>query len=311
MGTRIRTHLVVAALAAVALLAACGEDAAQEPTGDGLGDPQPTTPTDDPTGAPDATEDPDPGDDPPPGDGAGTDQVTAWFARETPSGVWLEPETVHLADETVQVLRAAVEAIVSGQSVNPGLTTLVPAGVEVLDVRIEEGVAVVDLSGEVAQASGGSAEELAFAQQLAQTATQFEAADAVRLLVDGQPVDELWGHLDWSKPITADPQALAPIIVETPSWGASRPPGPVTASGTSVTFESTVELRLVAPDGTVVEDTFTTAAQPDVGQRGPWTHTFDTEATTAGTWTIEAVEPDPSGGEGPPPFTTSVEFTVS
>lgn len=307
MGTRIRIQLVVAALAAVALLAACGEDAAQEPTGD----PQPTTPTADPTGDPNATEDPDPGDDPPADDGAGTDQVTAWFVRETPSGVWLEPETVHLADETVQVLRAAVDAIVSGQSVNPGLTTLVPAGVEVLDVRIEEGVAVVDLSGAVAEASAGSAQELAFAQQLAQTATQFDAADAVRLLVDGQPVDELWGHLDWSQPITADPQALAPIIVETPSWGASVPSGPVTASGTSVTYESTVELRLVAPDGTVVEDTFTTAAQPNVGQRGPWTHTFDTEATTAGTWTIEAVEPDPSDGEGRPPFTTSVEFTVS
>lgn len=303
MGPRIRTHLVIAALAAVALLAACGQDTAQEPTGD----PEPTTPTDAPTG--DATEEPDAGDDPP--DGPGTDQVTAWFVRETPSGVWLEPETVHLGEETVQVLRAAVEAIVSGQSVNPGLTTLVPAGVEVLDVRIEEGVAVVDLSGAVAETSGGSAQELAFAQQLAQTATQFDAVDAVRLLVDGQPVDELWGHLDWSEPITADPQALAPIIVETPSWGASLPPGPVTASGTSVTYESTVELRLVAPDGTVVEDTFTTAAQPAVGERGPWAHTFDTEATTAGTWTIEAVEPDPSDGEGRPPFTTSVAFTVS
>lgn len=101
-----------------------------------------------------------------------------------------------------------------------------------------------------------------------------------------------------------------PIVIESPAPGEQRKPGAVTASGSSVTFESTVELRLIDPDGEVVEDTFTTAEQPDVAERGPWEHTFETEATTSGTWTVEAEEPDPSGGEGGPPFVTDVEFEV-
>ncbi|MEX2619039.1 MAG: GerMN domain-containing protein [Egibacteraceae bacterium] len=313
MDRYLRHRLIMAAAVVVLLLAACGEDADDEPTGMSSPSPEATEsaePDSSPSPTPDRTEQPDPADDPTNDAVTGGGQASVWFARQSEAGIWLEPETLPLDPGTERVLRAVVEAVVDGQSAHPALTSLVPAGTEVLDVRIEDRVAVIDLSGDIADAGGSSAQESALAQQLAQTATQFETVDALRLLVDGQPIDELWGHLDWSQPLTADPAAVAPIIIEQPTWGAVRPPGPVTASGSSVTFESTVELRLVAPDGTVAEDTFTTAAQPDVGRRGPWSHTFDTEATTPGTWTIEAIEPDASDGEGRPPYTTSVEFTV-
>lgn len=305
--------IMAAAVAVLLLLAACGEEPEDGPTSISSPSPEATggaEPDPSPSPPPDSADPADPADDPPADVDTAGDQAAVWFARQSEAGIWLEPETLRLDPGTERILRTVVEAVVEGQSAHPALTSLVPAGTEVLDVRIEDRVAVVDLSGDIASAGGGSAQESALAQQLAQTATQFDTVDAVRLLVDGQPIDELWGHLDWSEPVTADPAAVAPIIIEQPTWGAVRPPGPVTASGSSVTFESTVELRLVAPDGTVAEDTFTTAAQPDVGRRGPWSHTFDTEATTPGTWTIEAVEPDPSGGEGRPAFTTRVEFVV-
>lgn len=311
----LRHRLTMAAAVVVLLLAACGEDAGDEPTSMSSPSPEATEPAEpdtSPSPTPDRTDPADPADDDdPPVDAVPEGgEASVWFARQSEAGIWLEPEPLQLDPGTEQVLRAVVEAVVDGQSAHPALTSLVPAGTEVLDVRIEDRIAVIDLSGDIASAGGGSAQESALAQQLAQTATQFETVDALRLLVDGQPIDELWGHLDWSQPITADPAAIAPIIIAQPAWGAVRPPGPVTASGSSVTFESTVELRLVAPDGTVAEDTFTTAAQPAVGRRGPWSHTFDTEATAPGTWTIEAIEPDASDGEGRPPYTTSVEFTV-
>lgn len=316
----LRHRLIVPAAVAALLLAACGSDPDEEPTASvptpeatdptGASEPGASPPTPAGTDQADRADRADPADDPPSDAVTGGGQASVWFARQGDAGVWLEPETLRLDPGTERVLRAVVEAVVQGQSTHPALTSLVPAGTEVLDVRIEDRVAVVDLSDDIARAGGSSAQESALAQQLAQTATQFETVDAVRLLVDGQPVDQLWGHLDWSQPLTADPAAVAPIIIEQPAWGAVRPPGPVTASGSSVTFESTVQLRLVAPDGSVAEDTFTTAAQPDVGRRGPWSHTFDTEAATPGTWTIEAIEPDASDGEGRPAYTTSVEFTV-
>lgn len=264
------------------------------------------TPTPTGTSTPDETAEPSP--EPP----QGAEAVMVWFIRADNSGIWVEPETVPLDEPTPGVLRAAMTALVRGEAANPDLAeTVVPAGTEVLGASIEGGVATVDFSGELDREGRGSAQELAFAQQLAHTAAQFEDVDAVRVHVDGEPITELWGHLDWSQPITPDPAALSPIIIEEPEWAATVPAGPVTASGSSVTFESTVELRLLDPAGAAVEETFTTAAQPDVGQRGPWEHTFTAEATTPGTWTIEAIEPDPSGGEGRSPFTTRVQFEVA
>jgi hypothetical protein len=83
----------------------------------------------------------------------------------------------------------------------------------------------------------------------------------------------------------------------------------VTVSGTSLTFESTVELALIDPDGNVVEEGFTTANQPDVDERGPFEHTFDTE-TTPGEWKVRVIEPDPSDGEGRPAYTADIAFVV-
>lgn len=306
MMSRPRPRLLLLVLALSLLVTACGERNGDDLTGAPSPDPTPSAPPDDAGGpaTPEATV-------PPADPQAPTREVDVWYARQGDAGVTLEPERIRLDDDTVEVLRAAVEALVQGQSANPALTSLAPTGVQVLGVAIEDSVAVVDVSSDVMEGRAGSSQELAFAQQLAHTATQFDTVDAVRLLVEGQAIQDLWGHVDWSQPITADPALLSPIIIEDPAWGTVRDAGVVTASGTSVTFESTVELHLVDPEGTVVEETFTTAAQPDVGQRGPWTHTFDTAATAPGTWTIEAVEPDPSGGEGRPPFTTAVEFTVS
>jgi hypothetical protein len=84
------------------------------------------------------------------------------------------------------------------------------------------------------------------------------------------------------------------------------PAGPVTVSGTSLTFEANVVLRLYDPDGNLVEDTFTTAHQTAVDERGPFEYTFDTPADRAGTWRIEAVAPDMAGpDEGPGDFVTT------
>lgn len=315
MGPARRLPSVAAFLVVLLLLAACGSSPGEEPTAAGSSDP-PAAPDGEASTAADAGT---PGREEPQGqglpprepEGAGsTGQVNAWFVRQGQSSVWLESENVRLNESTVEVLRAAVEAIINGRAANPDLTSFVPPETRLLDVRIEDGLALVDLSDDLVRAAGSSTEEVAFAQQLAQTSTQFATVDAVRLLVEGEPVSEVWGHVDWSEPLTADPQLLSPIIIDQPAWGSAQPGGPVTVSGTANTFESTVELRLIDPDGAVVEETFTTAAQPAVGQRGPWEHTFDAEAVTPGTWTIEAVEPDPSDGEGRPPFTTSVQFTV-
>lgn len=167
----------------------------------------------------------------------------------------------------------------------------------------------MDLSGFVMPAERTSVEERAFAQQLAHTAAQFVDVDAVRLHVRGQAVDQLWGHLDWSGTVTADPHALAPVVVESPRWGEVHPPGPVTAAGSLAEAGSTVRLRLIDPTGTVVEETSTSAAEEDVHGRGRWQHEFENEAVTPGRWAVGAVEPEGPADEGEA-FSMVVRFAV-
>lgn len=294
------TRTLVLVLALTLLLLACGSS---EPEGGGSR----RTPTPQPTDEPD---EPEP--DEPAGldDGEGTTEVTAYFVRSHEGEQWVEPETHELDEPTVAVGRAAMEVLVAGERRNPQLTTLVPEDTRVRDVDIDGGVMTVDLSGELAAASGGSAEEVALAHQLSHTATQFDRVDALTVWVEGEPIEELWGHLDWSEPLEPSPDEVSPIVFTSPRWGETVPAGPVTVRGHSLTFEANVVLRLVDPDGAVVEETFTTAAQPDVDQRGDFSLTFDTAAERPGAWTVIGIEPDPSDGEGRPPLTTSVEFVV-
>lgn len=294
--------LLTIAAALVVAVAGCGGDA-EEP-GDVIGD----------DGEPDATATPTPGDE---GDGDdddvsggdGAETTTAYFARTDDSGIWVEPETHELDTPTVAVARAALELLIAGETRDPGLASMLPTETELVGVNIDGEVLVADFSSTLATRGGSSAEEGALAQQLAHTAAQFEGVEGVLVHIDGAEITELWGHLDWSEPVAPDPFALTPITIESPRWGETVATGALTAEGQANTFEATVLVRLIDPQGSTVEDTFTTATS-GTGERGTWAHTFEHELDTPGTWAVEVEEPDPSGGEGRPPYVHRVEFTV-
>lgn len=234
--------------------------------------------------------------------------MTAWFVRSAETALFLEPVTVQLEEPTLGVARAAMDAVMRGPSSAEGLETLAPPGTEVLGVDRDGALLTVDLSEEVRTPVGGAAGETAFAQQLAWTGTQFEGVEGVRLLVGGTAVEELWGHLDWSLPVTRDDFALSPVIIEEPESGAKITSGPVTASGTANVFEATLIVRLLRPDGSLAEEAVVTASC-GTGCRGTWEQAF-ASLEMPGEWVIEAEETDPSDGEGRPPFLARVRFQV-
>jgi hypothetical protein len=315
-------RLAALLLTLLLLLAACGAD--PEPTPEAAGPDPAATPADpigDDATAPSPPPSPSPttaaegagtpaGDQAEPTDGAatGATEARAYLTRADDSGFWVEPVTAPLSEPTVAVARAAFELMVRGESPDPELHSLTGAGVEVLDVRIDGGTLVIDLSGALRDNRTGASGEAALAQQLAHTGAQFDTVDRVLLHLDGAPISELWGHLDWSEPVEPDPFALSPITFDSHTWGEQIPVGEVTVGGEANTFEATVQLRLLGPNGDVIEETFTTATSGS-GERGTWEHTFFFEG--AATWTVEATEPDPSDGEGRPPFTTSLQLRSS
>lgn len=238
---------------------------------------------------------------------AASQEVTAWFLRETPDALWVEPRTT-LVPPTEGVGRAAMELLFSGKAGHPELLAVV-SDVEVRDVRREDDVLVVDVDEDVKEGRGSGYEE-GFAQQFAYTAAQFDGVRGARLLVEGEPIDTLWGHMDWSGVMEPEPFKETPITIESPDWGQAVPQGALTASGQANTFEATLAVRLIDPDGKTVEEQWITATSGS-GTRGTWEHTFDAPVDRAGTWTVEAEEPDPSGGmEGRPPLVVRQQFQV-
>lgn len=239
---------------------------------------------------------------------AGADTVELWFARDTPRGVFVEPETHALDRPTVAVARAALAALLEGQPTDPALTNLVPEGTRLLDVDLDGETLVVDLDFPDDESGLGSSFEAALYQQILHTGAQFVTVKRVEILEEGEAPSS--GHLDSEEirgPNEPDEFAISPIVIESPAHGETVDSGRVTVSGTANVFEANVQLRLVDPDGEVVEETFTTA-DCGTGCRGLWEHDFT--IAEPGRWTVVATEPDASDGEGAGPFVTERTFTV-
>jgi len=304
-----RTAATLAILVAVTALSGGCSGAATQPVATATTSPSTVASTTaDPSPSAPPSPSPSPTAEPTPSEPVGAEEVTVFLVRDAAGSLWVEPMTVALQEPTLGVARAAMTVLFRGVAPDPALGTPANPSTEVLGADIAGGVLTVDVSSAVREPVQGSAAETAFAQQLAHTGAQFDGGDAVALWVEGEPITELWGHVDWSEPITPDALAVSPMTVTEPAWGARVPTGEVTVAGEANVFEATVALRLLGPDGAVVEETFTTATC-GTGCRGTWSHTFP--VPTAGRWTIEAAETDPSDGEGRPPFTVRVPFRVN
>ena len=230
----------------------------------------------------------------------------AFFVEPVPAPV---PADAPTGDAPADRVASAVAALLAvSDPDDPDLATSVPPGTTVRDVVVEGGVVVLDLGGAIVGSSGGSAEEVTLAQQLAHTVlAAAPGTTGVRVLVDGAPIESLWGHLDWSVPLVADPFALSPVTIEVPVHGATVPVGEVTVTGQATVFEATVLVRLERADGTVLEEGFVTATEGGPG-RGTWSWTV--ALPEPGEYRLVAGASDPSGGEGPPPFEVARSVTA-
>ena len=132
--------------------------------------------------------------------------VTLYFVRSDATSFTLEP--VHrrlraqearreVTDEpTEATVWAALEALAdgpSGEEAQRGLGSEVPPATRVHGVHLDDGVLTVDLSADFA-VGGGTASMLGRLYQVQYTAARPGAVEAVRLLVDGDPLVALGGE---------------------------------------------------------------------------------------------------------------------
>jgi len=237
-----------------------------------------------------------------PPDDADGPPVEVYFVRVVDAGIWVEPQVHVLASPTSAVARGALEILFTGEPHDPSLTTAVPDDLVLRGLDIRDRVLFIDVTADILDHSAGSSEELAFAQQLAHTGAGFPTVDAVSLWVDGAPIDELWGHLDWSQPLEPDPFALSPITIAEPQpqdgrWSA--PAGATVLRGEATVFEATFGIRVIGPGGAVMVEDIVTATQGGP-ERGTWEYRLDLDEP--GNHLVVVFEEDPSDGEGRAPF---------
>jgi len=325
------TRHALVALAALAasltlLVAACGgdgpESAGPVPTVDVVTEPAGPGDTGGPPGestdsGPAPTEPA-----PPETEPAETFAFEVWFARdagailgEDGTEISLGPllfSTSRTAEETPRVARAALEALLAGPSPAEqaaGVSTAIPDGTRLLDVTIEDGIAIVDLSSEY-ESGGGSLAMMLRLAQVVYTVTQFPTVAGVQFELDGQPVEVFSGEgIVLDHPVTREDyeDVTSPITVVSPSIG-ERVESPARIVGTANVFEATVTVLVLDAQGGELARDFTTATC-GTGCRGEYELELPFSVGAEQPGTI-VVEDDDAAGVGRPPHVVEIPVTL-
>lgn len=217
--------------------------ASADPTPAGTPDPSAPTPSQTPDGSP-----------------TGNTTVRAYFFLGSfVDNAGLVP-VLRTIPATQGVGAAAMRALLEGPiddelGARPAMYTTIPEGTRFLGLRIEGGIATVNLSREF-EAGGGTASVLGRLAQVVFTLTQFPSVSGVRFELDGEPVtvfsgegvvlDQPVGRADYTDQLPA-------VFVDRPAWGAQID-GPLRIVGVANVFEATFRVKLTDADGHVLAD---------------------------------------------------------
>ena len=113
----------------------------------------------------------------------------------------VEVEREVIVDDSIDKYTAAIEALLEEPD-EENLTTIFPKNTYFKRVTVEDGVATVDIDGSILKGFvGGSTGEEFLIGSIVDTLTNFPEVKCVRILVDGQEVETLSGHMDLSAPL--------------------------------------------------------------------------------------------------------------
>jgi hypothetical protein len=227
--------------------------------------------------------------------------VTVYYLRTVRTARYLAPEdhTVPGATSVDRLTQAAVTELLSGRSRYLGSQRPFPEGTRLLDLRLVDGTATVNLSRHALGAASPDGYPL---QALVWTVTQLRPVRRVVVQVEGRtsgslggrPVAALLGVGTGGRELVRDQSLrLAPILLDEPGTRAAVAGTRVVARGAARVASGTVGLRLRDGTGRVVSQGFATlAASPPAWSRFSGALTF-TPPPERQLWQMEAFEASP------------------
>jgi hypothetical protein len=270
----------------------------------------PTQPPETPTSDPSLTAPPPTAEStPPPTDVVAT--VPVYYVTDTPAGMRLAREFRSVPAPDGPVV-AAVETMLAEAPLDPDYRRLWDASTDVESVEADDGIIEIDLSGSTDHTGAADDESRLAIQELVYTVTAAlssigeDGGLPVQLLVDGEPIDKIWGNLDVSDPVERAPQLEVRQHVQINNPAESANVGrTVTVDGEAAVYEATVLWQVLDDAGNEVQSGFTTAET--CCQFSPFRFSVELEP---GSYEVVVSEEDASGGEGRPPMSDSRTFTV-
>ncbi|NLY92091.1 MAG: GerMN domain-containing protein [Firmicutes bacterium] len=133
-------------------------------------------------------------------------KVALYFIREEAGVSLLVPE-VRMITPTSEPEKAALRALIDGP-VTEGLQPVLPRKTVLRSLEITGGLAVVDFSRDVVAIDRGSWGEALVVWSVVNTLTKFPEIEAVRILIEGEPVETLAGHFDLTRPLRRNEQVI-------------------------------------------------------------------------------------------------------
>ena len=239
--------------------------------------------------------------------------VPVYYVGDTSRGPRLFREVLHVG-AAPGASEAEVATTLAVNSVRPGpadadYRTDWPAGTEAT-VDSGQGVITVDLVNpagleEQTPPMTANAAAMAVEQVIYTVQASEQTRDPVRFLVDGNPVDHIFG-VPTSRPLTAgDPtEVLAQVWIIDPTEGAKVRSG-FEVTGLANAFEANVQWELMQGEQ-VVKSGFTTAEE--CCTMAPYSFTVE---APPGDYTLVVHDSDPSGGEGFPPWKDTKDITIT
>lgn len=132
--------------------------------------------------------------------------ITLYFVKTTPRNFWLVPELREISYSS-DMLKAALEELIKGPT-SQSLTGLIPKETRVLDVKVKDWIAYPDFSKEIYNMNVGSAGEALVLASIANTLIKFPGVEKVRILVEGEEIGTLAGHVELTEPLGRDEHVL-------------------------------------------------------------------------------------------------------
>jgi hypothetical protein len=242
---------------------------------------------------------------PPTGEPAVNRALPVYYIADTPAGARLYREfhQVSTADPATDAVR---EMLGDSAGHDPDYRTYWPPTTTLRGpVTNADGVTTVDLAGVGGAQVDGDRAPLTIQQLVFTVQAALQSVDPVRILVDGERVDDLWG-VPTDAPVrrgnTLELRSL--VQIDEPADGATVGPE-VAVAGEAAVFEATVVWEVVR-DGRVVQSGTTMTAEAYTFSPYRFAVRLD-----SGEYTVRVREDDPSDGEGRPVLTDDKTITVS